>query len=81
MQSQRYSLIFFFKIVAEIILPPPLPPDLTHHIHWPCEPGPCCQSGALHWSQTQMVLTRMVTFDTFFWSSVKSDLSRYIMKA
>ena len=29
----------------------------------------------------RLVYTRMVTYDTFFWSSVKSDLSRYIMKA
>ena len=30
---------------------------------------------------TAVVDNRMVTFDTFFGASVKSDLSRYIMKA
>ena len=33
------------------------------------------------WTIKLSVTTRVATFDTFFWSSVKSDLSRYIMKA
>ena len=32
-------------------------------------------------SSLTRIFTRMVTYDTFFWASVKSDLSRYIMKA
>ena len=64
----------------DLIIPTNLPPliitntDLQYELNTD-------YSGNKTTNNYDMIYNRMFNYDTFFWSSVKSYLSRYIMKA